>query len=392
MTDNKVFAQTLIRFLPALLPALLLGCSSTPEEPARTVAEPEPVAVTPAREQTPPPAPAPVVVQRDYPERYVVKRGDTLWDIAKRFLKDPWLWPEVWHINPKIRNPHLIYPGDVLVLYFDENGKPFITLDGAGGYAPPARVKTVKLSPEVRYETLDKSINTIPRSALAPFLGGARVVSEQDLKRSPYIISTYEQHLVTGSGDRIYAMGVTDQSIGVYDVVRPIGEYRDPHTGELLGYEVARVADARLVRFGDGEDKPASLDVIRARQEIFNKDVLLPKEEVKLDYNFIPRPPVEEVRGEIMSVFQGVAQIGQYNIVVLNIGEREGIEPGHVLAIYQRGERVRDPSKTWSWSKVELPDERAGILMVFRTYEKMSYALVMEAQRPLHIRDWVTNP
>jgi len=389
MINNKVFTQNLIRFLFVLLTGSLAACAQTPEKQQDTaVAEVEPVVQAPQQA----PRPEPVVIQRDYPERYVVKRGDTLWDISKRFLKDPWLWPEVWHINPKIRNPHLIYPGDVIVLYFDEEGKPYITLDGAGGYVPPSRVKTVKLSPEVRYETLDKSINTIPRAAIAPFLGGARVVSEQEMKRAPYIVSSYEQHLVTGTGDRIYALGIKDQSIGAYDVVRPIGEYRDPQTGELLGYEVGRVADARLVRFGKNEESPSTLDVTRAYQEIFNKDVLLPMEEHKLDFNFIPRPPVEEVKGEIMSVFQGVAQIGQYNIVVLNVGERDSIEPGHVLAIYQRGERVRDPNKIWLWNTVDLPDERSGILMVFRVYEKMSYALVMEAQRPLHIRDWVTNP
>ncbi|HEB57370.1 MAG TPA: LysM peptidoglycan-binding domain-containing protein [Gammaproteobacteria bacterium] len=389
MINNKVFSQNLIRFLVLLLLGSLAACAQTPEK-KQPVAQAKPKPAVQVQKQAP--TPKPIAVQRDYPERYVVKRGDTLWDISKRFLKDPWLWPEVWQINPKIRNPHLIYPGDVIVLYFDENGKPFITLDGAGGYAPPSRVKTVKLSPEVRYETLDKSINTIPRSAIAPFLGGARVVSEQDLKHAPYVISSYEQHLVAGSGDRIYVLGIKDRSVGAYDVVRPVGEYRDPETGEMLGYEVARVADARLVRFGDSKDRPSTLDVTQAHQEIFNKDMLLPREEQKLDFDFTPRPPIDEVAGEIISVFQGVAQIGQYNIVVLNVGEREGVEPGHVLAIYQRGEEVRDPGKTWSWNKVELPDERAGILMVFRVYEKMSYALVMEAQRPLHIHDRVTNP
>ncbi len=389
MINNKVFAQNLIRLLALLLLGSLAACAQTPEKQQHDAAPAKSEPVVQVRKPAPP---APVVVQRDYPERYVVKRGDTLWDISKRFLKDPWLWPEVWQINPKIRNPHLIYPGDVIVLYFDENGKPFITLDGAGGYAPPSRVKTVKLSPEVRYETLDKSINTIPRSAIAPFLGGARVISEQDLKHAPYVVSSYEQHLVAGSGDRIYVLGIKDRSIGAYDVVRPVGEYRDPKTGEMLGYEVARVADARLVRFGAGKEDPATLDVSQAHQEIFNKDMLLPKEEQKLEFNFTPRPPIDDVSGEIISVFQGVAQIGQYNIVVLNVGEREGVEPGHVLAIYQRGEEVRDPAKIWSWDKVELPDERAGILMVFRVYEKMSYALVMEAQRPLHIHDRVTNP
>ncbi len=389
MINNKVFTQKLIRFFVLLLLGSLAACAQTPEKqkPA-VVVKPKPTVVM----QVHKPAPVPVVVQHDYPKRYVVKRGDTLWDISKRFLKDPWLWPQVWQINPKIRNPHLIYPGDVIVLYFDENGKPFITLDGVGGYAPPSRIKTVKLSPKIRYQTLDKSINTIPRSAIAPFLGGVRVVSKEDLKNAPYIISNYDQHLVAASGDRIYALGIKNRSIGVYNVVRPVGEYKDPNTGELLGYEVTSVADARVLRFGTNKNSPSTLDVTRSYQGVFNKDLLLPKEKQGLELNFTPRPPMDNVTGEIIAVFQGVAQIGQYNIVVLNLGERNGIEPGHVLAIYQHGKEVHNPDKIWSWDKVRLPDERAGILMVFRVYKKMSYALVMEAQRPLHIHDRVTNP
>ena len=385
MSNNKLFNMNLIRILPILMTTGLLACAQAPEKQAispAVEAEPEPVITI--REPS-----VPVKVQRDYPERYVVKKGDTLWDIAQTFLKDPWLWPQVWHINPDIRNPHLIFPGDVLVLYFDENGKPYITLDGAGGYAPPSSTKTVKVSPEIHYQTLDASINTISRAAIAPFLGAPRIVSEHELEKAPYIISSFEQHLISGTGNTIYAKNVTDQTIGSYDVVRPKGEYRHPKTDELLGYEVVRVADARLVRFGN----PAStLSITKAYQEVFNKDLLIPKEEHRFDFNFFPRPPVEEVNGQIIDVFNGVAQIGQFNVVVLNLGKRDGIEPGHVLAIYQKGEIVRDPDSVWTWSKVNLPDERGGVLMIFKTYEKMSYALVMEAQRALHVNDRVTNP
>ncbi|MCW9024213.1 MAG: LysM peptidoglycan-binding domain-containing protein [Gammaproteobacteria bacterium] len=385
MANNKLFDTNFTRFLPALLAASLLACAQPQEKqdviPVMAEPEPEIVVREPAE---------PVKVQRDYPERYVVKKGDTLWDIAKTFLKDPWLWPSVWHINPEIRNPHLIYPGDVLALYFDENGKPYITLEGTGGYVPPSKAgKTVKVSPSVRYKTLDKAINTIPRSVIAPFLGAPRIISEQELEKLPYIVSSFEQHLISGTGNTIYAKNIVDETIGAYDIIRPKGEYRDPKTQELLGYEVTRLADARVVRFG----KPVStLSITKAFQEVFNKDLLMAKEEYRFNFNFFPHPPIEDVTGQIIDVFNGVAQIGQFNIVVLNVGEREGIEPGHVLAIYQKGERVRDPDAIFSWSKIDLPDERAGVLMVFKTYEKLSYGLVMEAQRALHVNDRVTNP
>ena len=385
MPNNKLFTMNLTRYVPLLLSIGLLACAQAPEkQEISQVVEAEPEAIITLHEPA-----TPIKVQRNYPERYIVKKGDTLWDIAKTFLKDPWLWPQVWHINPDIRNPHLIFPGDVLVLYFDENGKPYITLDGAGGYVPPSDNKTIKLSPAVHYETLDKSINTIPRSAIAPFLGAPRIISESELEGAPYIVSSFEQHLISGTGTTIYAKDIKDQTIGSYDVVRPKGEYRHPETGELLGYEVIRVADTRVVRFG----QPAStLSITKAYQEVFNKDLLIPKEEHRFDFNFFPRPPIDEVNGQIIDVFNGVAQIGQFNVVVLDLGSREGMEPGHVLAIYQKGERVRDPDALFPWTKITLPDERGGILMIFKVYEKLSYALVMEAQRALHINDQVTNP
>jgi len=387
MLNNKPTGMTLTRLL--ILFALgngLLACAGAPEEPL------EPEAIVMAE---PEPAPPPTIMKPDHPDRYVVVKGDTLWGIADRFLNDPWLWPKVWQINPSIRNPHLIYPGDVIVLYYVD-GKPYLTLEGMTGIVPPPTpretavvppkdINTVKLSPKIRYGTLEKAIDAIPRSAIGPFLYRPRVVTKEEIKKAPYIVSSYEEHLISGTGNRVYARKVTDPSIAQYGVIRPGEVYRDPDTNEILGYEVVRVAAARVMRGGD----PTTLDIISSKREVLNGDLLLPSEEGELDFNFFPHPPRERINGKIISVFNGLSQIGQYNVVVLNRGKRDGLEPGHVLAIYLAGNKVPDPKAT-RW--VTLPDERAGILMVFRTYEKVSYALVMKATRVMHVNDRVTNP
>ena len=253
---------------------------------------------------------------------------------------------------------------------------------------PPKDIDTVKLSPQIRYDTLEKAIDTIPRSAIGPFLYRPRVVTKEEIENAPYIVSSYEEHLMTGAGHRVYAKNVTDANLAQYGVMRPGQVYRDPETNEILGYEVIRVAAARLVRSGN----PATLDLVSSRREALNGDILLPSEESELDFNFFPQPPRDAINGQIISVFGGLTMIGQYNVVVLNRGQREGLVPGNVLAIYQSGRRVPDPHGAASTSSITLPDERAGILMVFRTYEKVSYALVMKATRVIHINDRVTNP
>lgn len=389
MVNNKLTGLRLTRFLSIVLLSLgLAACGSPPEQPPAT---PAPQTSTYSLQEPETPEPEKPVFKPDYPERYVVKKGDTLWDIAGRFLNDPWLWPQVWHINPEIRNPHLIYPGDVVVLYRDADGKPYLTLEGSGGMVPPRDVETVKLSPRPRYEPIEKAIPTIRRAVIAPFLQRPRVVTEEELEDSPYIVSSYEGHLISGTGNRIYARDIQDESIGRYDVVRPGRIYRDPRTGEVLGYEVIQLAEARVIRGESGPDDVATLNIMQAQQEVLNGDLLLPVEQQKLDFNFFPRSPRKEIEGEIIAVHNGLSQIGQYNVVVLNKGARDGLEPGHVLAIYQDGGTARDPD-SWFGFHVDLPDERAGILMVFRTYEKVSYALVMEAYRSLHVNDKVANP
>ena len=376
----------IIRFLSILIMVLgLAACTSTPEPKP----EPKP-APAPVVEPEPEPAPPPVV-KPDHPDSYTVVKGDTLWDISSRFLNDPWLWPELWHINTQIRNPHLIYPGDVIVLFYVD-GKPYLTLDGAAATPKYDRpdAKSFKLSPKIRSESLEKAITTIPRELIAPFLSRPRVATEQELEKAPHIISSYEQHLISGSNNRIYASGFEQGKpiLGSYHVVRPGSEYIDPDTDAVLGYELIDLGDANVSRTGN----PATLVVAKANQEILNGDVLFAHENRKLDFRFFPRPPKDKVNGSIISVVNGVSLIGQYNIVVLNRGAKHGLAAGHVLAIYQKGEEVRDPKAFWGWDKVKLPDERAGILMVFKTTDKLSFGLVMDAERTLRVYDRVGNP
>ncbi len=390
MPNNKPSGPALTRLLPILsLTALLAACASAPKAPPPAPepipaqqAEPEPEPAPP-----PPPAPAPAVKVNDtVPDRYVVKKGDTLWDIAARFLKNPWQWPEIWHVNPEIRNPHLIYPGDVIRLHWVE-GKPYLTLEGVGGIAPPKGIKTVKLKPQVRVEPLDKAIEVIPRSLLEPFLYSPRVVSKDALDRAPYIVSSRDGHLIFATGHTVYAKNLTSRTIPVYDVVKPGATYTDPDSGEILGYEVVTVAQGRVTRLGD----PATLVLSNARGEVLDGYYLLPSEQESLQFNFFPYPPERTVQGRIIAVFNGVSQIGQYNVVVLNVGERDGIKPGHVLAVNQKGATVRDPYSP-RHEKIRLPSERAGVLMVFRVYDKVSYGLVMKAERAMHVGDFVANP
>lgn len=408
--------MTGLRFASVLLPALITfglnGCSSPqPVIQPAPIVQPEPMEPEPAPESDlaaiedqPGAEISSSVMVANYPERYVVVKGDTLWDISKRFLNDPWLWPSVWHINPSIRNPHLIYPGDIIVMYVVD-GKPYITLDGQAGVIPvhvtssqkpkmlepvKAGLKVVKLSPSSRVSGIHKAISTIPMNAIRPFLDRPRVVTEDQLEGAPYIVSSYEGHLISGTGNRVYARNLTKPLSG-YNIVRPGIEYVDPETGDVLGYEAIYLADARFVKVGKDEDEPATLVVTKALREVLNNDVLIPHEEREQMFQFTPRSPETKVKGQIMAVFNGVSQIGQHMVVVLNRGEKDGLAPGHVLAVLQKGATVND-SRKWIFSRVDLPDERAGIMMVFKTYKNLSYALIMEANRAMHIHDRFENP
>lgn len=321
-------------------------------------------------------AAGPVALNPTHPERYTVVKGDTLWDISAKFLRDPWLWPEVWYVNPQIENPHLIYPGDEIVLTY-RNGQPILSLS-----------RKNRLEPRIRATPIEEAIPTIPIDAIAQFLTRPYVMEKGELDQAPYIVHFLDDHILGGAGISLYARSIEQDQPVRYTIVRPGKPYIDPDTEEVLGYEADFIGDADLKRTGD----PAKLLIASSEQEAIIGDRLLKADaEEKPLANFQPRAPERNVEGRIISVLNGVSQIGQYNVVVLNKGARDGLEPGHVLQIMQGGEAVRDIVKGHG-ATVTLPLEEAGMLMVFRTFDRVSFALVMSATKPLHVLDYVRPP
>jgi LysM domain-containing protein len=312
----------------------------------------------------------------DIPDTYTVKKGDTLWGISAYFLSQPWLWPEIWHINPQIRNPHLIYPGDsVDLIYLD--GKPRLMLN---------RGRNVKLSPQIKETANREPIPALPLDKIDSFLSRTRVVDPGVLEAAPYVVAGQEKHLLTGIGDDFYARGDFSNQIGFYGVYRDGGPYIDPVTKELLGIRAQDIGSANLKLINDDI---GTLGATRSVEEIRVGDRLLPDEERKIDTTFHPNQPPQGTEGLIISVEGGVNNAGFLDVVALNLGDRNDLESGDLLAIYKTGEVVKDRVVGGT---IALPPERAGLLMVFRTFEKMSYGLVLKANRPMAINDIVKNP
>jgi hypothetical protein len=381
-----------------ILAVSLYSCSSSPEKTGDDYGyedtDPADMAVV-SEPETPPPPQKPAVriaLRDDVPGQYVVKRGDTLWDIASLFLRDPWLWPEIWYFNPQINNPHLIYPGDILTLvYVDGQPQLRLTRDGTQVIEPsniPADLQSSRLSPRIRTESLAQAIPTIPVSDIEPFLTQPRVISEKELEQSPYIVSSLDQHLINAEGNTIYARKLDYTDDVRYNIFRPGRVFRDPQTNDILGYETTLVSEAKLVKTGD----PATLVITRSIRETLNGDRILPADEGRISYNFIPKPPASYVEGQILALVDAVSQTAQRQVVVINLGEREGMEVGTVLAIDQRGEVVRDPYAKGGTRTVKLPDHRAGLLMVFRVFERVSYGLIVDTSRAVKLYDIVRNP
>ena len=308
------------------------------------------------------------------PDRYTVKRGDTLWDISESYLRDPWLWPEIWYANPQIANPHLIYPGDVIKLIYID-GQPRLTVQ-----------RHVKLSPEIREEDHDAAIPSIPLEVITNFLSRNRVVDEDAFEMAPYVLAGAKKKLLTGVGDDLYARGDFSEGIPVYGIYRRGDPYIDPETDKVLGLRAEDIGTGKIKAI---ESDIATLGATRSVKEIRVKDRLLPHEQRRIEPTFFPSAPEQDVEGVIIAVEGGVSQVGPLDVVAINRGEREGLAEGNVLAIYRLGEIITDRVVG---KKVKLPDERAGLLMVFRTFEKMSFGLVLQADRPLSITDIVKNP
>jgi nucleoid-associated protein YgaU len=325
-------------------------------------------------------AQAEVQLKDGHPDRYTVVKGDTLWDISGRFLSQPWKWPEIWHANPQVENPHLIYPGDELSLVYVD-GQPRLMLNRGASRG------TIKLSPQVRSTPMAEAIPAIPLEAINSFLLSNRIVdTPEQFEAAPYIVAGNAERVVSGSGDRVYARGAFDESAPVYGIFRQGKTYIDPETQEFLGINADDIGGGEIVA---EEGDIGTMMLTRTTQEVRLADRLFPTEERAINSTFMPSEPANEIKGLILDVPRGVTQIGQFDVVTLNKGARDGLIEGNVMAIYKTGETVRDRV---TGESVKIPDERAGLLMVFRTYDKLSYALVLNATRQLAIMDKVRNP
>jgi len=329
----------------------------------------------------------------DAPDSYTVKRGDTLWAISKLFLKSPWRWPELWGMNlEQIRNPHLIYPGQVLVLE-KSGGRARLKL------ANPVSTTTdtVKLQPKVRSESSEFSaIASIPMNLIGPFLNDAAIFETNELDTAPRIVATPEQRVLLAKGDLAYVRGDTagQRSWQIFRAAKPVV---DPATNEILGFEGRFVGAAERVR--DGESRPGAVSdasvpttfrVISVREEAGVGDRLTPAA-VRDFAPFVPHSPENELNGQIAALYGDALSAGQNQIVALNRGKRDGVERGHVLALWQSGRTVvdsTDPSKP----AMKLPDERRGVMFVFRVFERVSYALILSADDPAHVGDHFSKP
>ena len=321
---------------------------------------------------------AAVELKENVPETYIVKKGDTLWGISGMYLQKPWLWPQLWDANPQIDNPHLIYPGDELYLVWID-GQPRLRM---------RRGRDVKLEPNMRVSDLDLAIPIIPLDEIGPWLKWSRIVAEGELSNAPYIVSGSQRHLLSAPGDRVYGRGGFPEGERAFGIYRPGEAYHDPITNELLGYQAQDIGNARLI--SSSADEVSELEITRITEEVRITDRLLPLRERIIDATFHPRAPDVEIEdGYMIAVPGGVTQIGTNDIVVLNKGERDGLEVGQVLAVYQVGELVFD---TIAQENVLLPDVRAGLAMVFEVFDKASYAIILKSDKPLKVGDKVKNP
>lgn len=329
-------------------------------------------------------------LQSDAPDRYVVKKGDTLWDISATFLKQPWFWPEIWHVNPEVLNPHLIYPGDVLSLYYVD-GQPRIGIN---------RGNDAKLSPTIRSTSLAND-EPVSIAALRPFMIRPSVVTEEELRNAAHVVGSVDDRMIYGTGDSIYIHKLQDQTIGAkYSIYRPNKKLYSPRRPkEVLGYEAIYATDARVTKQGN----PATVILENGKREVLNGDRVLPIDINPADLQFFPHAPPPHIEGTVISIFDALSGIAQYQVAVVDLGERDCIEPGHVIAINKAGRmendefhhRMRPDTDLWDIGnnrKIQLPDEQSGVMMIFRTFEKVSYGLIMDAHRAIKVGDSASNP
>jgi LysM repeat protein len=372
---------------PEIAPAV-----ETAEKPAESM--PKSVLVDVANEkQVPindlptPPSQNNVTLRPTAPEQYIVQKGDTLWDISSKFLAQPWFWPEIWYVNPQVENPHLIYPGDVINVFY-VNGRPYLTLNDDSSTQPAAN--TARMSPRIRGEAINVEDKIIPIQAIEQFLIRPQVVTKEELDESPHVVGSRDNRLVYGAGDEIYIRDAKDLNKGGnYNIYRPENEFVDPDTGEVLGYQAIHIGDGQLVKEGD----IGTLLLIATHREVLRGDRVLPVDESEADTTFTPKSPDRSIDGKVIHLYEAISQVGSYQIVVTSVGTRDGIQKGDVISIAQAGRITSDPfADDVQADEVLLPDEETAVALVFRTFDKVSYAFIMNANRPVRMGDKVRNP
>ncbi len=335
-------------------------------------------------------------IRKDAPDRHIVVKGDTLWDISGTFFNDPWKWPHIWGLNKEaIKNPHWIYPGDIIFLDRD-TGTLHIGQDTAPATtqpevaAPPTKIAdntTVRLSPKVRSGDSDHdAIPGIPSGVIAPFLSKPLVVEEEELQGSPTLIGAREGRVILGSGDTGFVRTMPSDKGTKWQVYRPGQTFIDPDTDEVLGIEAIYLGNAEVKKFDD----ISTIAITHSQQEMYQGDrLVVPAPEEFSTY--LPRAPENNISAKVISIYGGVLQAGQNAVITLNKGARDGIENGHVLALYRKGETVQETSGFWD-DEYKLPDERYGLVFVFRVFDKVSYALVMQTKLPVQLLDQANTP
>ncbi len=321
-------------------------------------------------------------IKEDAPDRYIVVKGDTLWAISGRFLKSPWRWPEIWQLNKEeIKNPHWIYPGDVVVLDRASGTLRLTKNEKYGGS------RFEKREPQTRIERSGSlAIPVISPADIGPFLSQPLVIEEGGLESAPRIIANEGSRVVIGAGSRAYVKGLTPGKQKQWHVFRPGKVLKDPDTEKVLGYEAIYVGDVRVIKDGD----PATIEIIKSVQEILRDDRLVAATDVDLA-NFVPHAPSAGLHGKIISAYGGVAEVGRGSIITLNLGTKQGLEPGHVLAILRAGV-VASHFSGEANQVVKLPEERIGLALIFRVFDNVSYALVMKSDLSVQIGDAVETP
>ena len=321
----------------------------------------------------------PLALKQNAPDRYVVVPGDTLWGIAERFTDSPWRWPELWNLNKdQIRNPHRIYPGNVILI---DRARGQLALSGS-----------VKLSPRVRIESTAEAIPSIPPQVIEPFLTRPLLIEADGIEQAPRIVAFDEGRVVVGDGGKAFVSGMGDTKEPTWNLYRRGNALVDPDTNLTLGFEAIYLGTARVLQAGE----PATVELATVTQEIGIGDRLVPAGRPEI-VRYAPHAPAAKVQGRVVSIYGGlgtVGEAGRHSIVALNRGKADGLELGHVLALHRHRGSALDPTKPKGApdAVVALPDERYGLTFVFRVFDRVSYALVMNVTRPVAPRDVVRTP